>query len=79
MTLLLLLWALAQPGECADKRPGLSQCVEYRTTCRAVCYWPSTWKRDGGTDSEVLAGDGKTPEACKLDLEARCAAKQPKR
>lgn len=79
MTLLFLFLALAQPGECADKRPGLSQCVEYKVTrysCEAVCYWPSTWKKDGGTDSGLLRGEGETKDACRITLERQCADKQ---
>ncbi|HEU4526275.1 MAG TPA: hypothetical protein VFR62_14715 [Gemmatimonadales bacterium] len=69
---------MAQPGECADRRPGLSQCVEYWPregggfTCKAVCYTPSTTKRDGGTDARTLSGQGADKGACKADLERQC-------
>lgn len=75
--LIFLLLILAQPGECADRRVGLSQCVEYWPapggfTCKAVCYTPSKTKKDGGTDARTLTGAGATKDACKADLEHQC-------
>lgn len=77
----LVMLLLAQPGECADRRPGLSKCVEYRgtpptVTCLAVCYSPSGTKKDGGTDANTLTGHGATQDACKTDLEAQCTDRQ---
>lgn len=87
MSLLILLWVLAQPGECSDRSPGLSKCVTYLPktvdrgavvawTCRAVCYTPTTWKKDGGTDAKTLESDGATKPLCVTDLEKKCAASQ---
>ena len=84
--IVLLLLLLAQP-DCADRRPGLSQCVDYRPEvvdagriirwrCLAVCYSPSGIKKDGGTDANTLTGHGADQPACKQDLEAQCAARQ---
>lgn len=74
---LLLLLALAQPGVCEDRSPGLSKCVEYKTkgagwTCSAACYRPN--HKDGGTDGELLHATGSTQDACRKALETQCAA-----
>lgn len=79
MMLFALLWALAQPGECNDRTPGLSKCVEYwpkaggGVTCKAVCYTPSRTKKDGGTDGRTLSAEGATEDACRESLKRQCA------
>lgn len=76
--MLLVLMLLLTQGDCTDRRPGLSKCVEYRQdgSCLAVCYSASTWKKDGGTDGHTLTGHGADHAACLSDLEAQCAARQ---
>lgn len=91
MSLFILLWALAQPGDCTDRTPGLSKCVDYSPrvvdrgvvvewNCAAVCYTPTTWKTDGGTDAKTLRATGATQDVCRTakpnGLEAQCAALQ---
>lgn len=80
--LLLVLWvALAQPGECNDRSPGLSKCVEYtpRTmdagkvtdwNCVAVCYYGK--RSDGGTYSKILNEHAPTQPACLQRLQDAC-------
>lgn len=79
MTLWLLLWVMAQPGECNDRSPGLSKCVEYRTTrggctCKAACYVRKAGSGDdGGTDARIVYGAGKDEPTCKADLERQAS------
>jgi hypothetical protein len=82
MTFLLLFLVLAQPGECRDRSPGISKCVEYGhgvnagkpfTTCKASCYYGK--RPDGGTygtnvHDEVPADD---EPGCKKKLEDQAA------
>ncbi len=82
----LLLLALAQPGECNDRKPGLSKCVEYRPevvdagkvtrwSCKAACYVRKSGKGwdDGGTDASIVNATGPTQDACRADLERQAA------
>ncbi len=77
----LLLLVLGQ-GECNDRSPGLSKCIEYShgldagrpfTTCRAACYFGH--RPDGGTHGTTVHAEvpGNDDLACKAKLEAQAA------
>lgn len=74
---LLLALALSQPGECNDRSPGLSQCVEYEAldgggvSCRAACYWGR--RPDGGTYGNVVRATGPSEPACLLELKRQAS------
>lgn len=73
MMMWLLLWAaLAQSGECTDRSPGLSQCVEYNrldgggVSCKAGCYYGR--RPDGGTYGNVVFATGRDESSCLFEL-----------
>lgn len=83
MTLLLVLWLLAQrepkDGECNDRRPGIG-CVEYtqeapnKVTCVTTCYYKE--RPDGTTRSQTVRGAGTSENRCLAELVKQCGALQ---
>lgn len=73
MLWLLAALTLAQPGECSDRSPGLSRCVDYKhepggVSCRAACYLAD--KPDGGTTGYTVKTSGHPSEdSCRRELQ----------
>lgn len=72
MLWLLAALALAQ-GECEDRSPGLSKCIDYKreagkVSCRAACYLAD--KPDGGTTGYTVKSAGHpSGDSCKRELQ----------
>lgn len=78
MTLLLLLWVLADPGGRPCKRePGRAQCItverrhEKAYRCRASCYVPG--RADGGVYPSIISAEKESENACVKELDRQAS------